>query len=275
MLRQRVLTAAVLLGLLLAAIFLLSNTHWALLAAAGLALAAREWARLAGYATPGQMAYAALLGLAALAIVLAEQGRGPEQAFIYASPGRILYALCAIFWLAIVPAWLYYRWEVRSRALLALIGVIVLLPFWHALAWLQATPAHLLGAMAVVWVADTAAYFAGRAFGRHKLAPAISPGKTWEGVAGALVAVTAAWAALAVAAPDTAAARASGLALAVLLTVMSIQGDLFESWVKRLAGRKDSGRLLPGHGGLLDRIDALASTLPLAALYFAYPLLRV
>ena len=275
MLRQRILTAAVLLALLLAAVFLLSNAHWALVAIAALAVGGREWARLAGYALSGQVVYAASLALAAGAVVLAEHGQTSGNAFIYSVPGKVLYALCAMFWLAIVPAWLYYRWEVRSRLLLAVVGVIVLLPFWHALTWLQATPARLLGAMAVVWIADTAAYFSGRAFGRHKLAPAISPGKTWEGVAGAILAVGAAWMGLALVAPGLAEAPASGLVLVVLLTVLSIQGDLFESWIKRLAGRKDSGRLLPGHGGLLDRVDALTSTLPLAALYFAYPLLRV
>jgi phosphatidate cytidylyltransferase len=178
------------------------------------------------------------------------------------------------FWLAIAPAWLYYRWVVRSRPLLAIVGMVVLLPLWHALTWLQLAPERLLVALAVVWTADTAAYFAGRTFGRHKLAPAISPGKTWEGVAGALAAVCAGWVLLALLTPQFRDQLASGLALVVLLTAMSIEGDLFESWMKRQAGLKDSGALLPGHGGLLDRVDALTSTVPLAALYFAYPLLR-
>jgi phosphatidate cytidylyltransferase len=274
MLRQRILTAAVLLPLFLAALFLLPNLYWALLLAAGLAVAAREWSRLAGFAATGQAAYAALLLGVALAILALEHDRSVAHAFIYSAPGKLLYALCAAFWLAIVPAWLYYRWVVRSRPLLAVIGIVVLLPLWHALAWLQLTPERLLVALAVVWTADTAAYFAGRNFGRHKLAPAISPGKTWEGVAGALAAVCIGWVVLALLAPEFRGQLASGLALVVVLTAMSIEGDLFESWMKRQAGLKDSGALLPGHGGLLDRVDALTSTVPLAALYFAYPLLR-
>jgi phosphatidate cytidylyltransferase len=274
MLWQRILTVAVLLPLFLAALFLLPNLHWALLLAVLLAVAAREWARLAGFAAAGQALYALGVLLAAVAIAALDHDGGAAHAFIYSAPGKLLYALCAAFWLAIVPAWLYYRWVVRSRPLLAVVGVVVLLPFWHALAWMQRTPERLLVALAVVWIADTAAYFAGRAFGRHRLAPSISPGKTWEGVAGALAAVCAGWLALALLAPGFRGQLASGLALVVLLTAMSIQGDLFESWMKRQAGLKDSGTLLPGHGGLLDRVDALTSTLPLAALYFAYPLLR-
>jgi len=274
MLGQRVLTAAVLLSLFLGALFLLPSLPWALLVTVPLALAGREWGRLAGFEGLGQGLFGALLCLAAIAVVAFEHGQ-PAQAFIYSAPGKALYALCAMFWLAIAPAWLYCRWETRSRALLAAVGVIVLLPFWHAVVWLQPTPMRLLGVMAVVWTADTAAYFAGRAFGRHKLAPSISPGKTWEGVAGALLAVAAAWAALVLLVPGMDEQPGSGLVLVVLLAALSIQGDLFESWMKRLAGLKDSGRLLPGHGGLLDRVDALTSTLPLAALYFAYPLLRV
>jgi phosphatidate cytidylyltransferase len=127
----------------------------------------------------------------------------------------------------------------------------------------------MLAVMALVWVADIAAYFAGRAFGRHKLAPAISPGKTWEGVAGAIAGVLIYGAAvlsyspLAGKLPLPTAALA---ALLVLLTAVSVMGDLFESLLKRQAGIKDSSQLLPGHGGVLDRIDALTSTLPVAAL---------
>jgi len=131
----------------------------------------------------------------------------------------------------------------------------------------------VLAAMAVVWIADTAAYFAGRAFGRHKLAPQVSPGKTWEGVYGALAAVAVYALALV---PLAAAAGHSGevsavavgvwVACALVLVALSVEGDLFESLLKRHAEVKDSGRLLPGHGGVLDRIDALLAAMPAAAL---------
>jgi phosphatidate cytidylyltransferase len=139
------------------------------------------------------------------------------------------------------------------------------------------SPGLLLALMAIVWVADTAAYFAGRRFGKRKLAPSISPGKTWEGVYGALIAV--ALYALALL-PFAARAGYSGallpaaatawVVLVLLLAAVSIVGDLFESQLKRQRGVKDSGKLLPGHGGILDRIDALVAALPPAALIAHY-----
>jgi phosphatidate cytidylyltransferase len=121
--------------------------------------------------------------------------------------------------------------------------------------------------LCIVWIADTGAYFAGRTFGRHKLAPSISPGKTWEGVAGGAACVALYVFVLQATGAGAAGplAGAPGWALAVTLTALSVLGDLFESLVKRQAGAKDSGTLLPGHGGVLDRIDGLTSTLPVAA----------
>jgi phosphatidate cytidylyltransferase len=270
MLKQRILTVAVLLPLLLAALFLLPNLYWGVLTGAVLGLAAHEWSRLAGYLGPGRWLFPAALVAGALAILAVEHGL-MRQSFIYSGPGRFLYGLAAVLWLVIVPAWLYFRWPVRDPLLLALIGALVLLPFWHALVWLQLKPLRLLAIMGVIWAADIAAYFSGRAFGRHKLAPRISPGKTWEGVAGALAAVAVYWSAIAWFVPGVSRLFLPGLLLVVLLTAVAILGDLFESWMKRVAGLKDSGTLLPGHGGVLDRVDALTSALPLAALYFAYP----
>jgi len=274
MLAQRVVTAAILLALFLAALLLLPNFHWGVLMCAGLALAAAEWGRLAGLPSGAAWGYAAVLAAAAFALLLVERSGAFGMGLLYAPAGRLLYGLALLFWAIIVPVWLYRRRTVRAPSVMALVGALVLLPFWHALVWLQPTPGRLLAVMGVVWVADTAAYFAGRAFGRHKLAPHISPGKTWEGVAGAALGVTLYWLLLAALAPAQAGPMPLGLLLPALLLPVSIYGDLFESWVKRMAGRKDSGTLLPGHGGVLDRVDALTSTLPLAALYFAYPALR-
>ena len=133
----------------------------------------------------------------------------------------------------------------------------------------------LLSVLVIVWLADTAAYFAGRAFGKRKLAPHISPGKTWAGVVGAAVAVVvAAWAAFWIA-PE-ASLWSNGLIVSLgplavmllaLLVALSIVGDLFESLLKRQAGVKDSSGLLPGHGGFYDRIDALLPVLPLAVVF--------
>jgi phosphatidate cytidylyltransferase len=274
MLKQRILTVAILLPVFLAALFLLPNLYWSILLAVPMALAAHEWARLAGYAGPWRLAYAAALCATALAIIALEHLGLLAQPFIYTLAGKFLYALCLVFWLAIALPWLYYRWQTRNALLMAVVGLLVLIPFWHALAWLQLDPYRLLTILGVVWVADTAAYFAGRAFGRHKLAPHISPGKTWEGAIGAAFAVVSYWIGVVLLAPSLAGGLVSGLVLVLVMTAVSVEGDLFESWMKRVAGLKDSGALLPGHGGVLDRVDALTSTVPLAALYFAYPSLR-
>ena len=117
--------------------------------------------------------------------------------------------------------------------------------------------------LAVVWVADTAAFFAGRQYGQHKLAPRISPGKTREGVVGAVLALV--LYASAVSAAVVGLRIVDALVLAMALLYFSVLGDLFESWIKRVSDMKDSGALLPGHGGVLDRIDALTAALPIAA----------
>jgi phosphatidate cytidylyltransferase len=158
------------------------------------------------------------------------------------------------------------RWA-AGRGAAALVGFVLLVPPSLAIAHLRLlSPWLLLGVMAAVWVADIAAYFTGRAFGRRKLAPSISPGKSWEGAYGAVVGVVSGLACLIHRLPHVAGQAGAGAGRAGGLHGVSIIGDLFESLVKRQAGVKDSGTLLPGHGGILDRIDSLTSTLPLAAL---------
>ena len=122
--------------------------------------------------------------------------------------------------------------------------------------------------MVIVWVSDTAAYFCGRRWGQHKLAVAISPGKTWEGVWGAVAGVTVYWLLARVFGflEPAILQGLAGFAIFMVLMILGIEGDLFESWIKRVAGVKDSGSAFPGHGGVLDRIDALTSSLPAAAL---------
>jgi len=139
----------------------------------------------------------------------------------------------------------------------------------------------VLAAMAIVWIADTAAYFAGRTFGKRKLAPAVSPGKSWEGVYGAWIAVAIYAIVLVRFAGDagfafdvTALAMVAWLLFVVALASISVVGDLFESLLKRQAGVKDSGTLLPGHGGILDRTDALLAAMPIAAVAAQWCLTR-
>jgi phosphatidate cytidylyltransferase len=263
----------VLAALVLAALFALPPAGWGVAALAAMAAAAVEWARLAGFARRGCAAFAALVvATGALLLFLPAAGFGARG-----WPAAVPIALCGTalaFWLIVAPRWLRAADRSASRAALAATGWIVLIGAWAAVVQLQArSPWLVLAALAIVWVADIAAYFAGRAFGRHKLAPTISPGKTWEGVGGALAAVTLYALALVPFAPRggypraaSATAVAAWVAVALAIAALSIEGDLVESLLKRRAGVKDSGTLLPGHGGVLDRIDALLSAMPACAL---------
>ena len=274
MLRQRILTAIVLLSIVAAAVA--APTPWPMLALLGLmtGCALWEWLRLV---TPGAAvhwggAVLAVLALVPLSRLLADGETGLEAAF-----GSVLLPLAVLFWLAFAPAAV-----VRARlpdacrpGVLALAGFLVLAATWYALAWvfLRHGAAALVSLWALIWAADIAAYFTGRGLGRRKLAPRVSPGKTIEGAAGGILAATvwlvatALWWQGSFGALLLAHVGWAGLVVAgVALAAWSIVGDLFESLLKRRAGVKDSSQLLPGHGGVYDRIDAVLPVAPAAAL---------
>ena len=275
MLRTRVLTALAVLPVVLGMLFFADAAWWAGFALAITLLAAWEWSRLCGLSSLAWRAYLITSGAIGGALLTAYL-RMPAGSFASLSEAALMAS--TYFWIFGAPIWLTMKLRPAPWAL-ALAGWLVVFPTWAALVELRAaSPWVLLAIAALVWVADIAAYFAGRRFGRVKLAPAISPGKTWEGVAGALVGVLAYGIALDMFAhwrpnPTTPLFGGPWGALALLamvgLTLVSIAGDLFESWMKRGAGMKDSSNLLPGHGGILDRIDSLTSTLPVAALLVA------
>ena len=265
MLSTRLLTAFALLTALLAALFYLPDIFWAVLLLGLTVTAAREWCRLGRFSV-GQtvlyMIFTTLLGGELLFLISVVVSRNP------ADPAMIgFYIASAVFWLLAVPFQLAIVRSVRNEWLFMLMGWLVLLPACLSLYQLRAIdPWLLLGFMGVVWISDSAAYFVGRACGKHKLAPRISPGKTWEGVAAALVAVLI-YALIWFYAVNESHERINWLIpLLLILAVLGITGDLFESLLKRQAGVKDSGNILPGHGGILDRIDALIPVLPVAAL---------
>ena len=272
MLATRVLTAVVLIPLVLAALFLLPPLAWGAVTLVAIVVAAAEWASLAGYRKPAWLLFVA--GTLVLGVNLLVS---PSSGFGRGWPDGIVLAVCGaatVFWLVVAPPWLALRWKPASSLSMAVTGWIVLIGAWVAVVELQAhSPWLVLAAMALVWIADTAAYFSGRAFGKRRLAPEVSPGKTWEGVYGALVAV-AIYALLLVplataagyAGPVSSTSIVIWVGLALALTAVSVVGDLYESLLKRQAGVKDSGRVLPGHGGVLDRIDALLAAMPVAAL---------
>ena len=277
MTKTRIVTALVLVPLVLVALFGLGSHGWGVVTLAVVVIAAGEWARLSRFGQVRSLLFVAGTLLVGASLLFAGASRfSVEQGW----PEPVVVSLCGaatLFWLFVAPPWLYFGWRVESQPLLALIGGVLLIATWVAVVQVRTRASGLLLAMmAIVWVADTAAYFTGRRFGRRKLAPSISPGKTWEGVGGAMLAVALYVLLLLVSAPAefarpvTVATALAWVALALLLAALSIVGDLFESQMKRQRGVKDSGRLLPGHGGVLDRIDALIAAMPGAALVEHY-----
>jgi phosphatidate cytidylyltransferase len=269
MLKQRVITAVILAAFFFAALFGLSPFYFAGLCLVALMAAAYEWGGLTGLGTGGSLAVAGGVLLTGL-VLLFGTGFSANRGF----PDLSVLVVCgaaSAFWIVAAPLWLRFGWTTRRPVTMTALGALVVLALWMAMVQLQArTPWLLLATMMIVWIADTAAYFAGRKFGRRKLAPIISPGKSWEGVYGALVCVFIYAALLLLFSPLAAHAELSRPLIVVfglVLAAVSVVGDLFESWMKRQAGVKDSGTALPGHGGVLDRIDALLPALPLATLF--------
>jgi phosphatidate cytidylyltransferase len=272
MLKQRVITAVVLLAALIGALWAGPGV-FAAAAAILIAAGVFEWLRLAQHS----VAVATIIAVAFTGILLA----GDFSGFITSTVVKAAAAAALCIW--VVLAGVLVQAE-RSGARLAptistLLCLVLLGSAWlSAMQLVRQSVTLLVSALAIVWVADTAAYFAGRRWGRRKLAPKISPGKTWAGAAGALVAVLSLALIAAFAAPQWPLFSslllqrwpiAFGLMLLAGVVALSIVGDLFESLLKRQAGAKDSGRLLPGHGGVLDRIDALIPVLPATALILA------
>lgn len=269
MLKQRIATAIVLLAALLSAVFLLPTRQFAIAVAVIVALGAFEWAALAKVSRASRYSFAAFCTVLFGIVIWAFQAIDPSRPEVAAMHG-----LSAFFWIVVAPLWLARKWRMRSTAAALGVGVGIVLPAGISVVSLHSiAPYALLMVLAFVWIADIAAYFAGRAFGRHKLAPEISPGKTWEGAAGALVATVIYVIICVMVSPQLNAIVRGGswvlcFAVAALLCAVSIIGDLFESLIKRQSEVKDSGTLLPGHGGVLDRIDSITSTLPTAAFLF-------
>ena len=272
MLLTRVITAVALLLVVVGMLFLATPAIWALFVLTIALISCWEWSRMCNFSAGAKTAY--LVASAAIGAYL-------WLLYVRFVPGNFVagaltaFIIATLFWLVGAPYWLAQKMR-PSPSTCAVAGWIVVWPGWFAFVVLRDTSVWLLLALAaLVWVADIAAYFAGKRFGRRKLAPAVSPGKTWEGVYGALAGVVVygavlAWVAHSRATPLTPifdnGATVVVLVAMVALTAVSVVGDLFESWMKRGAGLKDSSNLLPGHGGVLDRIDALTATLPVAAL---------
>lgn len=273
MLKQRIVTALVLLAILLPAMFAASPWPFALLTLLMIGAAGWEWGRLCGLHSLAAIAYG--IATAALGCVtLYSQGFAALPAWIWWCVS-LAWVLGGAYALRLGPS----GWPRLGKAPRLLLGLLCLWAAWLALAQAKAVGINfLLSVFCLVWMADIAAYFGGRALGKRKLAPAISPGKSWEGVWSGMLGVlllSLLWTyvidtSLTVDAPSLfqlllrKLGVLTGMLALLFLSCMSVVGDLFESLVKRAVGAKDSSALLPGHGGVLDRIDALLPVLPLA-----------
>ena len=264
--KQRIITACFLLVLFAGMLFFAPQPVWALFCGLITILATYEFCGMTPMSNIFRNIYLVFMS-ATMAI-----------SFIYPPNQQTLSLLSIIvlaFWLLLVPLWLKLKLDLlKNKVIAAEVGFILFFPFWYALSNLKQTTGatSLLLILAIVWIADSTAYFVGKAIGKNKLAPSISPGKSWEGAAGGLAGVII----------YTLILYFSGslknifnslnantpsiiilIVLATFLTIVSIYGDLFESWLKRCANIKDSSNLLPGHGGVFDRIDALIAVLSL------------
>jgi len=270
MLKTRIITAILLVIGFLMALFFTSSFAWSLITLFITVIAVWEWMKL--IKLNAQQITISLTGTLIIGLMLVTFSKFSSETILELYADKLvllLLAVSAVFWVVVAPTWLITRKKINQKLFMSTLGISLLLATWIALIGLhKISPLLLLSVLATVWIADSAAYFAGKKFGKHKLAPEISPGKTWEGVMGALFAVTlyglllchfqhlSRWLIL-------------GLWLIVILSVM---GDLFESLLKRQSNVKDSSQLLPGHGGVLDRIDGLIPTLPLVLLSIYFPL---
>ena len=264
MLKQRIITAVLLIPAVLAAIFLLSPLHFAWVMALVVLLGAWEWSNIMGLEEPGsRLKFVGLLAILQIGIFLL-----PGLLSINEPAVDFVILVAAFCWwvLALVLVIQFPDnsdlWG-ESNPLKALIGLLVLIPAWLALVRLQAqNPWWVMYVMGIVWGADTGAYFAGRKWGQRKLAPDVSPGKSIEGVIGGLSVTLILAVVVAVQIEMNLFKAMCFVFLTGFVCLVSVLGDLLESMMKRHRGIKDSGNILPGHGGILDRIDSLTAAAP-------------
>ena len=263
-LMSRTITAAILIVFLCIGIFFLPQWLWAAGLIAPVAVAALEYARLFGWSLRRARAFTFIL-----ITVCAVSGLSLNTFSVsFEALATFFCWMAVLFWMFFVPVIIRYKHKSNKFLINALMGGVLIVPLWFSLVEMQPFPRILIGVLIGVWLVDIAGYFFGKKFGKNKLLPKVSPGKTYEGLIGGLIAIAIYvlilrmfyWSSVPF--PDW--------ALFILLPIgfvsLGVIGDLFESFLKRCSGVKDSGALLPGHGGLLDRIDSMTSIFPFAFL---------
>ncbi|MDH5302326.1 MAG: phosphatidate cytidylyltransferase [Gammaproteobacteria bacterium] len=267
MLKQRLITAAILIPLVIWGILGLPTSYLLAVLALFVLQGAWEWTRLVGWKAQSHRIV--------FVVVIASLVLNGYFFLQYGSASLVLFAVSLVWWLWGIGRIVRYRGEpgveTRNWLVNALHGVVILVPTWVALGYLHSLGEHgpylLIMLMVLIWGADSGAYFAGRKFGKRKLAPFVSPGKSIEGVLGGVLAslvfaLIGGW----LLGYDSGKALGLFVLLSLITVLLSVEGDLMESLYKRRAGVKDSGTLLPGHGGVLDRIDSMTAAAPVFAL---------
>lgn len=266
MIKQRVITALILAPLMIIGIFFLPLHFFAVFIAVIAAVGAWEWANMAGYSAQGQrIGYAAVVLLCLLTSPMI-----PDFLIYYLGLGGLWWLLAFV----LVKSYPGGTTVWKSAWIRAVLGLLVLIPMWGGFVYLkQVTHSSLLIllVMLIIWGADTGAYFAGKKWGKAKLAPNVSPGKSWAGFWGGMATSLAVGVIFGLCIdlwvhPLAILEQVQLLMVVALTTVVSVLGDLLESMMKRYRGIKDSSALLPGHGGVLDRIDSMAAAVPVFAL---------
>lgn len=273
MLATRLKTAVVLFLVMGGAIFYLTPTYWAMFSSLMVSIAVWEFGGMAKLTRPLKIGLVCVIMVAEYAIFASQ-----DTELVSGTLGACIGLAILCFWLLVVPLWLRYKWTsyIRSRVFAYILGVLLFAPTWLGLVFFFTQGAWaLLALLAIVWIADIAAYFMGKTWGHFrqnpaKLAPSISPGKSWAGACGAVIAVLLylgiyfmvgdTFFGLDLSENKNQTVTLFGLFIfSLVITAVSIMGDLLESWFKRAANLKDSGTLLPGHGGVYDRIDSMVA----------------
>ena len=260
----RVFTSIFLIGSLLVGIFMLPQWLWGLALILPISMVALEYSRLFDWNQKLRVGFVlTVVSFCFVPFLLFDQFNQ-----LVSRIAAVISWVAVLFWMLLVPFLIRYRFRTKIYICNVLIGIVIIVPVWFTMVGLQTVPYALLGVLVGVWLVDIAGYFIGRKFGKIKLLPSVSPGKTREGVLGGLVAICAYGLGLSITF-DNVFSIAHWILFGISVTAftaIAVLGDLFESYLKRSRGVKDSGSILPGHGGMLDRVDSMTALLPFSFL---------